>query len=110
MSRGMSSLRWLQGGQVDRDDVDTVEEVLAHLPRGDPFGQIAVGGGDDAEVGLVQVGAADRGEALPFDGAEELGLGGKAQFPEFVEEKGSAVSPVEAPLRSASAPVNAPFL
>ena len=54
-----------QRRQGDGDDLDAVEEVLAHLPRGDPFGQIAVGGGDDAEVGLVQVGAADRGEALP---------------------------------------------
>ena len=45
-----------------------------------------------------RVGAADRGEALPFDGAEELGLGGKAQFPKLVEEEGSAVGPVEAAL------------
>lgn len=87
-----------QRRQVGRDDVSAVEEVLAYLSRGDPSGQITVGGGDDVEVGLMQVGSADRGEALPLDGVGEFGLDGKAQFPKLVEEKGSAVGPIEAAL------------
>lgn len=62
------------------------------------------------EVGLVQVGAADRGEALPFDGAEELGLGGKAH-PQARRGRWFRRRPGRgSPCRSASAPVNNSFL
>ena len=48
----MSSLRSRSGGQLDGDDVEAVEEVLAEAPVLDRAAQVGVGGGHDAHVDL----------------------------------------------------------
>src|SRR5690606_6625707 len=46
--------------QVDRDNVETVEEVLAKAPVGNKRAHIAVRGGNNADVGLQRLAAAHR--------------------------------------------------
>jgi hypothetical protein len=49
-----------QRRQLDADHVDTVVEVLAQRARADLLGQVLVGGDDDAGVGGLGAGGAER--------------------------------------------------
>ena len=49
-SSGMSSRRSRSGGELDRDHVEPVVEILAEAALGDRALEVAVGGGDDAHV------------------------------------------------------------
>ena len=59
-SAGMSSRRSRSGGDVDREDVDAVEEILAERARGHHRLQVLVGRGDQPDVGGLGAGVADR--------------------------------------------------
>ena len=79
----------------DRDDVDPVVEVLAEPPFLDRLLEVDVGRGDQAEVGLDRLGAADALD-LPFlDRAQQLGLQVEAQVADLVEEQRAAGGQLE---------------
>src|ERR1700678_4405874 len=80
-----------QGGQVDGDDVEAVEEVVAKLAVADGLAQVDVGGGYDADIDLRLLRAAERGEAAVLQDAQDLGLRVHAHVADFVEEKRAAV-------------------
>ena len=61
-----------QRRQRDRDDVEPVEQVLAELAVRDRLLQVAVGRGDDPDVDLDRLGAADAAE-LPRPRARAAG-------------------------------------
>ena len=94
----MSSLRSRSGGSWIDDDVEPVEEILAepallhHLP------QIDVGRGDDADVDLDRLHAAEPHELALLNDAQQLGLRLERDVADFVEEDRAAVGEVEQPL------------
>jgi hypothetical protein len=73
---------------AQRDDVQSIVQILAKLAGGDAIAQVAVGGRDDAHVG------AD-GHAISAHGLNFAGLGktqqhrlhAEAHLPEFIEER-----------------------
>ena len=87
-----------QGGEADGDDVEAVEEVFAELAGADGLAEVAVGGGDDADVGADGGAAADGGELAFLEDAEEPGLGFGGHVADLVEEEGAAGGLFEAAL------------
>ena len=79
-----------QRRQVERDDVEAVEEVFAEAALFDGLLQVDVGGGDDADVDLDFVGAAEMHEAAVLQHAQDLGLHIHAHGADFVEEQRAA--------------------
>ena len=71
----------------DRDDVDPVVEVLAEPPFLDRLLEVDVGRGDQAELGLDRLGAADPLDLALLDRAQQLGLQVEPQVADLVEEQ-----------------------
>ena len=84
-----------QGRQLDGDDVEAVEEVFAEAAFADGLAQIDVGGGDDADVDLDFLDAAEVHEAAILEDAQDFGLGIHAHGGDFVEEERAAVGDFE---------------
>ena len=61
-------------GNAQIDHVQPIEQILAERAVLDRFGQVAVGGGDDADIDLDRLGAADAIDLAFLDGAQQLGL------------------------------------
>ncbi len=80
-----------EGGQADGEDVEAVEEVLAETAGGNFGLEVAVGGGDDAEVDLFPLEGADGAEFPLLNEAEEFDLHLERQVADFVEEGGAAI-------------------
>ena len=78
------------------DDVQAVVEVLAELALGDEVLQVAVGGGDDADVDAAP-GAlgADLLQLAGFEEAEQQPLHAQRHLADFVEEDGAFVGGLE---------------
>ena len=83
--------RW----QLDREDVETIVEILAELAVAYRLAQIAVGGGDDAHVGLDGLVAPDALELVLLQDAQDLDLCLLGHLPDLVEEDGAAVGQLE---------------
>ena len=77
---------------VDVDDVEAVEQVLAEGALADALPQVAVGGADHADVDPrhLPVGA-DRLDLAGLEEAEQQGLHPQRHLADFVEEDGAAV-------------------
>ena len=75
-----------QRRQPHRDDVDAVEQVLAERALGHHLRQVPVGRGDDADVGLDLVGAAEPAEPALLQHAQQLHLHERAHLADLVEE------------------------
>ena len=81
-----------QGRQVDREDVEPIEEVLAKLVRADRLRRHAVRRGDHAHVHLdLRLAAADEAEAAFLQNAEQLGLRVGVHLRNLVQEQSAAV-------------------
>ena len=87
----MSSRRSRSGGQLDRDDVEPVEEVLLEPAVGHHLPEVAVGGGDDAHVDALGPLGAERLELALLQHAQQLRLQRRAHRPDLVEEDRAAV-------------------
>ena len=59
---------------VERDDVEAIEEVCAKASRRDFVREVAVGCGDNAHVGVAVARCADAAEASLFEKLQELRL------------------------------------
>src|SRR5438093_3488311 len=84
---------------VDGDDAQPVEEVLAETARLDLLGEVLVRGRDDARVHLDRAGAPQALDLTGLDGAEKFGLGVEAHVADLVQEERPPVRGLEpAPL------------
>jgi len=75
-----------------------VEEVAAEAPGLHLDSQVADGGADEAHVRAEGAGAADALELLVLGGAQELGLQGRRDLGDLVQQQGAAVGQIEAAL------------
>ena len=81
-----------------RDDIQPIEQVLAKPSLGDHAAQVAVGGGDDADVDLGGVRVADPLELALLQHPQQLHLQRRAHRPDFVEEQRAFVRLLDAAL------------
>ena len=107
----MSSIRSLQGQDVDVDDVQPVKEVASEAALGHQLFEVLIGGGNRAKIYSDQGVAPKPLELLLFQDPQELGLHFQRQVPDFIQEYGalrwaSSNFPALPPSR---APVKAPF-
>src|SRR5258705_2518724 len=77
--------------QVDRDDVESIEEVLAKNTVGYRLGHVAIGRGDQPHVDLDVARVADAANLPLLNRPQELHLYGLGHLGDFVEEEASAV-------------------
>ena len=87
-----------QRRQPDRDDVDAVEQVLAERALGHHLRQVAIGGGDDADVGLDLLGPAEPAEAALLQDAQQLDLHERRHLADLVEEDRALLGDFDQPL------------
>ena len=90
-----------QRRQQDVDDVQAIEQILAEATLGDLLLQVAVGRGDQADVGRDGLIATHAFELAFLQHAQELHLGRRRDVADFVEEQRAAVGLLEATLASA---------
>src|SRR5262249_12026779 len=77
-------------GQLERDDVQAEEEILAEPPRAHLGRKGAVRRGDDADVDGLLALTAESLEAMLLEEAQELPLQLRRQLADLVEEDGAA--------------------
>ncbi len=80
-----------QGRQFKGDDVEAVEEIFAEAAFADGNLEVDVGGGDDADVDLDLLHAAEVHEAAVLEDALDLGLHVHAHGADLIEEESAAV-------------------
>ncbi len=83
-------------GEVDGDNIKSVEEVFAKAAGGDFVLEVNIGGGDNADVDADGTSIADAFEFVFLENAKEFDLKLVADAVDFVEEDGAAVSGFEA--------------
>ena len=86
----MSSRRSRKRRQVDGNGADAVEQIFAQLAVLDGFVRLAIGGGDEAAVGLVAGLAADRADFLVLQHAQQFALRVDRHFGDFVQQQRAA--------------------
>src|SRR6185436_5967409 len=86
-----------QWWNLDGEDIEAVEEILAEGPVGDGFPEVAVGGGDHAHVDSDGANAPQSLHGPVLEHSEQLGLGLERQVPDFVEEDGRPGRELEPP-------------
>src|SRR6185295_7097653 len=86
-----------QRRQLDRDDVDSIEEIFAEAAVLHRLLEIDVGGGDQAELGLDRLAAADPLDVALLDRAQQLGLQVAPQSANLVEEQRAVGGELELP-------------
>ena len=98
-----------QGGHVQWEHVEPIEEVRAEGAVGDGSVQISIRSGNHADVHADRPAATDPLEFVLLQHAQQhdLGLGG--EFADLVEEDGSAVGQLEATLASLQGSGERPF-
>ena len=87
-----------QRRQLDRDDVQPVEQVLAELAFLHHLAQVDVGRGDDPDVDLDRLHAAEAREVALLDHAQQLRLRLERDVADLVEEDAALVGELEEPL------------
>jgi len=85
-----------QGGQLQGDHVQPVEEVLTKAPRADLFPEVAAGCGDDPRAHGDRLAAADPLESALLEEAEQLPLKLGRQLADLVEERRAALGGFQA--------------
>ena len=84
-----------QRRELQVDDVEAVEEILAERPLLHLVGKVAVGGREDADVDRHRPGAADAVDHALLDGAQQLGLQAHVHLGDLVEQQRAAVGLLE---------------
>ena len=84
-----------QRGKVDGEDAEAVVEVGAErFLVGHGF-EVAMSGGDEADVGADGLVSTDAFEGLFLEESEDFGLEGEGHVADFVEEDGAAIALLE---------------
>ena len=89
------SLAFAKRRQVDREHIDAVVKIFAKAAGGDLDAQVAVGGGDEADVDAAFFDRTDAAERAVFEHAEEFGLQAAGEVAEFIDEQRAAVGDFE---------------
>ena len=84
-----------QRRQLHGDDVQAVEEILAELPLLHHLAQLDVRRGDDPDVDLDRLDAAEAHELALLDHAQQLGLRLERDVADLVEEDRALVGELE---------------
>ncbi len=71
---------------VNGENVEAIVEIAAEAAGADFFGEIAIGGGDETNVNLDRVSAAEALEFALLQNAQQQNLHFLRQFTDFVEE------------------------
>lgn len=100
----------VQVGDVDLYGAEAVVEVFAEAPLGHGLLEVDVGGGHDADVGLLHLAGADLEELSALEHAEQARLGGEGELGHLVEEDGAAVGLLEVSLAGADGAGEGAFL
>ena len=85
-----------QGGDRNREDVEAIIEILAEFTFFHVAEQIAIRGGEQANVNLDRAVAADAFEFAFLEHAKQFRLQVEGDFAHFVEEQGALISQFEA--------------
>ena len=80
-----------QRRQVDLEDVEAEEQVVAEAALGDAARQVLVRGRQDADVERLRLVAADRQHLVVLQHAQQLDLHRQRDVGQLVEEDGAAV-------------------
>ena len=72
------------------DDVETKQQVLAECAFAHGVGEVAVRGGDDADIDRHRLGAADAVDDALLDRAQQFGLQADVHLGDFVEQQRAA--------------------
>lgn len=75
-----------QRRQMDRKDVQTIVEIAAELAIGDHLPEIAVGGGDQPDIGADQLVAAETFKLLFLQNPQQLRLQLQRHVAHFIEK------------------------
>src|SRR5439155_7049763 len=78
-------------GNEERNDIETIKEILAKPAVQDFLFEIFVGGGDDADVDTTGLVRPDRFEALLFEYTQHFGLRAETHIADFVEKESPTV-------------------
>ena len=89
----MSDGRSRKRRDLDVEDREAVEQVLAKVTALDGFPQITVGRGDHPDVRLQKARSAEPLELAFLQKAQELGLCGQTHFTDLIEEQHAARRP-----------------
>ena len=95
---------------VERDDIQPVEEVFAETPGCDLRQEIPVRRGDQADIDLDHLLAADAGDLPLLEDAQELHLHPERHLAHLVEKKAPPVGLAELPLPAPVGPGEGPLL
>ena len=98
-----------QRRKADGEDVEAVVEVLAERFVLDFLEQVAIGGGDDADVDGDGGGAAHAIELALLQDPEQFYLGLRGKFADLVEEDGAAVGELESAQTPGDGPAEGAF-
>ena len=93
----------------DREDVQSVVEILAEGAVGHRRFEDLVGRGDQADVRLDRLGAAEALELARLQHPQQLHLRLQVDVADFVEKQRAALGQLEAALSARWASVKAPF-
>src|SRR5689334_4821016 len=85
-----------QGWEADDDDAEAIVEVFAKLLLANSVFEIAVSGGQNADIDREGFFATDSLEGFFLQDTHELHLGADSHVPDFVEEDGAAIGLFEA--------------
>ena len=83
-------------GDGELDDIEAVEQVFAESTCADFHGEVFMGGGDDAHVGVEGFIGSDSGKRAILEDAQQFDLDREGHIADFVEEKSAAVGLFEA--------------
>ena len=89
-----SFAQWREG---ETDDVEAVKQIFAETPAGNFAGEIAVRGGDDADIDLDALQRTDRPELAFLQDAQEFDLKVERQVAHFIEESSAAAGMFDKP-------------
>ena len=85
-----------QGGQAEFDGVEAEEQILAEFALGHVFGDVGIGGREDAHIHAAGLGRSHALELAGLERAQEFGLQSLRDVGDFVQEEGAAVGHFEA--------------
>lgn len=80
-----------EGRGVEGEDAEAIPEVCAEFALADELFNVAMGGGNDADVNVLFAGIADSSEFFLLEEAEEEALGGEGEVANLIEEEGAAI-------------------
>src|SRR5262245_26587735 len=87
-----------QGGQLQRKDVQSVEEVCSELAPRDGLFQISIGRGDHSDVGADRTAASHALELAFLQDSQQRDLGLRRKLADFVQKDAPSVCELEAAL------------